>query len=103
MELSMYGCSAEFSLPSGLLPAWSASCFGGHTSGDDVNEGPMVEKPKSKKKERDWLTVPEACDIAGVSANTIKTWATVYGIGLKVGGRFRINPTELDKVLRGEA
>jgi len=61
------------------------------------------KKSEESKLKRDWLTVTEACKRADVSPNTIKNWVSVYGIGLKVAGRFRILPDRLDEVLRGEA
>lgn len=66
------------------------------------------EVEKSSRKEgqsshRDWLTVAEAAERADVSQNTVKNWVMTYGIGIKVGGRFRIQPDKLDDVLRGVA
>lgn len=60
------------------------------------------EKSKETRLDRDWLTVTEACKRADVSPNTIKNWVAMYGIGLKVAGRFRILPDRLDEILRGE-
>jgi hypothetical protein len=104
----MYGYNVEVCMPQGLLRQMEASFLNNHVGSSQDEEESIVEKPTDKKshgkmKERDWITVPEACDRAGVSSTTIKTWAAVYGIGIKVGGRYRINPEGLDKVLRGEA
>jgi Helix-turn-helix domain len=101
--LRMYGHDVEVIMPPNILSAMATFCFEGHAKGSQIIEVIVVKEPKGEKKERDWLTVPEACDIAGVSSNTIKNWAVAYGIGIKVGGRYRISPEGLDKVLRGEA
>jgi hypothetical protein len=66
------------------------------------------EVAKNKKGEeavvqRNWLTVVEASKRAAVSENTIKNWVNSYGIGIKVGGRYRVITEKLDEVLRGEA
>lgn len=52
-------------------------------------------------EKREYLTGPEAAERAGVSGTTIYTWCYEYGIGIKVGGRWRIDPKELGKVLDG--
>jgi hypothetical protein len=99
----MYGHDVEVSTPPNILSLMASSCFEDRTRRNEIIEVIVVKESKGEKKERDWLTVPEACDIAGVSSNTIKNWAVYYGIGIKVGGRYRISPEGLDKVLRGEA
>ena len=104
----MYGYDVEVCMPPAILRQMETSCLDDHARSNQDEEVSIVEKPtekksQAKKKERDWITVPEACDRAGVTSTTIKVWAAVYGIGVKVGGRYRINPQGLDKVLRGEA
>ena len=47
------------------------------------------------------ITVTEARRIAEVSRVTIITWCREYGIGKKVGGRWRVDPIELGFILDG--
>lgn len=48
-----------------------------------------------------FLTTTEAAQQAGVSPQTIVNWCRDYGIGTKVGGQWRVDPDELEKVLDG--
>ena len=51
---------------------------------------------------RDYLIPKEAAEKAKVTEPTIINWCERYeGLGIKVGGRWRINPKMLDKVLDG--
>lgn len=43
-----------------------------------------------------------AAERAGVTIATIENWCRQYGIGIKVGGRWRVDPHLLSKMLRGE-
>ena len=51
--------------------------------------------------ERDFLTTREAAEKACVSIQVITGWCERYGIGIKVGGRWRIDPAVLDYMLQG--
>lgn len=50
---------------------------------------------------KNFLTVPEAAEKASVCQATIRAWIEQYGIGIKVGGRWRIPKEEFDKFLDG--
>ncbi len=50
-----------------------------------------------------WISVPVAAQRAEVTSSTIILWCHRYGIGRKVGGRYRIDPDALAKLLTGEA
>lgn len=39
----------------------------------------------------------------GVTTSTARNWCKKYGIGLKVGGRWRIDKTKLSKIVSSEA
>lgn len=49
-----------------------------------------------------YLTTREAAAKAHVSLVTIVAWCEQYGIGRKVGGRWRVDPKEFKKVLDGK-
>lgn len=49
-----------------------------------------------------YITVPEACELTGVSNVTIIKWCRKYGIGHKIGGRFYIDPDKLSLLLKGQ-
>jgi DNA-binding transcriptional MerR regulator len=49
-----------------------------------------------------YLTTSEAAQVADVSSVTIRTWCSTYGIGRRVGGRYRIDPQKLEKLLSGD-
>lgn len=51
---------------------------------------------------RTFLTPAAAAELAQVTPVTIRGWARRYGIGTKIGGRVRINPDALGRVLAGE-
>ena len=51
-----------------------------------------------KKKHLDTKTAKK---IAQVTEATIINWCRNYGIGIKVGGRWRISPTLLERMLQG--
>lgn len=50
----------------------------------------------------DYITVPEAAAVTGVTQVTIRTWSDKYGIGRKIGGRFYIDPEKLSLLLKGD-
>lgn len=58
---------------------------------------PIAPKPIS------WISVPAAAEKAEVTSSTIQAWCQRYGIGRKVGGRWRVDPDGLAKVLAGDA
>lgn len=49
-----------------------------------------------------YITTIEAAVRAGVTMATIENWCKTYSIGTKVGGRWRVDPGKLDRMLRGE-
>ena len=50
---------------------------------------------------KDYLTTIEAAALASVTKVTMITWCVVYGIGDKIGGRWRVVPHKLnDRVLK---
>jgi hypothetical protein len=54
----------------------------------------------------DTITVPEAIQVLAesgikVSGTTIRTWCERYGIGKKMGGRYRIDINKLSLLLKG--
>jgi excisionase family DNA binding protein len=51
---------------------------------------------------RRWITPREAARRAEVTTMTVYRWVAQYGIGWRAGGRFRIDPDLLDKVLNGQ-
>lgn len=48
-----------------------------------------------------FLGTAEAARRARVAGITINGWCKRYGIGVKVGGRWRIDPVKLKEVLEG--
>ncbi len=54
------------------------------------------------KNRRPYLKPREAAKKAGVTEPTIINWCERYqGLGIKVGGRWRISPAMLQRVLNG--
>jgi hypothetical protein len=49
----------------------------------------------------DYISVPEAEKITGVSNVTIIEWCKKYRIGIKVGGRWRVDIDKLALLLKG--
>jgi len=49
-----------------------------------------------------FVAPPEAASMAGVTENAVRCWCEHYGLGVKVGGRWRINPDDLERFLKGE-
>jgi len=45
---------------------------------------------------QNWLEPNDLAHRFGVSHNTVLRWIWRYGIGIKVGGRWRIDPTTLE-------
>lgn len=52
-------------------------------------------------EKNDYITPEEASVIAEVSSATIRTWCDIYGIGIKVGGRWKVFPDRLEKFMQG--
>ncbi len=50
----------------------------------------------------EYITTLEAAVKAGVSIATIENWCKSQGIGVKVVGRWRVDPVKLNRLLRGE-
>lgn len=48
-----------------------------------------------------YITVPEAVQLTGISNVTIIVWCRKYKIGHKIGGRWAIDPVKLSLLLRG--
>lgn len=48
-----------------------------------------------------WITPTKAAELAGVTRQSVNHWCERYGIGRKVGGRWRVNSTALDHMLHG--
>lgn len=48
-----------------------------------------------------FVSPQQAASTAGVCLETIYNWIKEYGIGIKVGGRWKIDLTELQKILDG--
>lgn len=57
--------------------------------------------PESVCRHTTHLTPREAAEKAGVSRGTIYNWLRRYGIGVKVGGRFKVDPDALELLLTG--
>lgn len=60
----------------------------------------------NRVSKKTYLSVPEARDymiVQGhvVTDQTIRYWCKTYGIGVKVGGRWRVDANELKKMVRG--
>ncbi len=49
-----------------------------------------------------WISVPVAAQRAEVTPSTILAWCRRYGIGRKVGGRYRVDCDALAAFLAGE-
>lgn len=50
-----------------------------------------------------YLTPAQAAALAGVKARCLHTWCHRYpGLALKVGGRWRVNPAAMDRLLMGQ-
>jgi hypothetical protein len=50
-----------------------------------------------------WVPVATAAQTADVQPSTVIAWCRRYGIGRKVGGRWRVDPDALAAILAGEA
>lgn len=50
-----------------------------------------------------WLPVPIAAEKAEVTPSTIVAWCQRYGIGRKVGGRWRVDRDALAALLSGDS
>ena len=54
-----------------------------------------------KENKKTYLTPLEAAAQVGVTKTTIYTWCSLYDIGFKVGGRWRVDPGRLAAMLDG--
>lgn len=50
-----------------------------------------------------WVSVPIAAEKAEVTPSTIVAWCRRYGIGRKIGGRYRVDCDALAALLAGES
>jgi hypothetical protein len=50
-----------------------------------------------------WISVPIAAEKAEVTPSTIIAWCQRYGIGRKVGGRWRVDREALAALLSGQS
>lgn len=49
-----------------------------------------------------FITIREAARLARISPRTMQRWASRYGLGRRVGGQWRIDPTALNAFLQGQ-
>jgi hypothetical protein len=59
-------------------------------------------KIKEKAMSKYTLTIKQAAEIADVHYGTIWKWVKYFGIGIKVGGRWKVDRKGLDRILSGE-
>lgn len=52
---------------------------------------------------KNYISTKKAAAEAQVTEPTIINWCVRYGIGRKVGGRWRVSPSLLSKMLAGDA
>lgn len=50
----------------------------------------------------EFISVPDAAQRAGVTPASIRNWCRRYALGLKVAGRYRVDPVRLAELLAGE-
>ena len=56
-----------------------------------------------RQRQRTHITAAEAARRAGVVQTTVSTWAKHHpALGIKVMGRWRINPAQLQRILEGQ-
>ena len=55
----------------------------------------MVENPKVRSRNRDFLTTSEAAAQMQVSGFTIRRWCELGLLGGRIGGRWRITPEQI--------
>jgi hypothetical protein len=48
------------------------------------------------------LSIRQAAEIADVHYGTIWNWVKYFGIGVKVGGRWKVDEDGLNRILSGE-
>jgi hypothetical protein len=70
----------------------------------------MVENQTRRKPQillpwdvREAIFVAEAAKIAGCSLVTLRTWASLYGLGRRIGGRWMLSRVALTMYLDGDA
>lgn len=51
---------------------------------------------------KDYIETSEAAIRSGVTEATIRNWIRDFDIGIKVGGRFKVNVSKLKKILAGD-
>lgn len=68
-------------------------------SGDSLR---ATERPsRCERSHPTYIGTREASARAGVSDRTMREWVPRYELGLKIGGRLRVNETLLDVFLEG--
>lgn len=64
---------------------------------------PASADAQRQERTQNFISGTEAAKRAGVVLTTIANWATRHPeLGIKVMGRWRISPTQLQRVLNGE-
>lgn len=64
---------------------------------------PATADTQRTERTQNYITGTEAAKRAGVVLTTIANWATRHPeLGIKVMGRWRISPAQLQRVLNGE-
>jgi hypothetical protein len=59
----------------------------------------MREGTTRDEQMSDYISTKDAAVQAEVTEPTMINWCRRYGIGIKVGGRWRVNPLQLKKML----
>lgn len=67
----------------------------------EINEKERKSSPEEREENKYLLSTAEAAKIAEVTRQTTVNWCREYGIGIMVGGRWRIDPRELRKIMDG--
>ena len=55
-----------------------------------------------RKMDKTYIGVPEAAEKADVSTMTIRNWIKDFGIGIKIGGRWKVDANALQDILDGK-
>jgi hypothetical protein len=54
-----------------------------------------------KKTETQYISTRYASTLSGVTLATIRNWIQIYGIGKKIGGRWKVDYAKLQILLKG--
>ena len=54
------------------------------------------------KKEKKYIFVKEAAELSNVTKETIRNWVKDFSIGVKFGGRYKVDLEGLEKIINGE-